>query len=354
GQAVGGVDQPPLLLDLSGHHGGVHRHAVRLHLPDGGPPPAVVAAVVDRGHRLRRPGRLHRLPGHQRLDDGGDHDQRHPDHVAGRRQRGLHPVPSRPSPRRGRLRARQCRRDHLGQGPQRHQPDLPVDDRHPPPRRLRIGDGPRRRGAAAGVSGAPIGDMLKTVGNKMLGGTGTTLALIMAATVLLALIGTTLACLNTGVRVTYAMAKDKEMPAILGLLHGEFATPHGGIMVLTAVSALLGIYGVKSINTLTQITLASNTGTFIVYGMTCLITVVAFASRHDKHVFKHRVIPGLGLCMNLAELSGVVYLAVKAGGDSSKNAFIALALVAVWILAGMVWVAVNPNHRGQPILAVPG
>jgi basic amino acid/polyamine antiporter, APA family len=208
--------------------------------------------------------------------------------------------------------------------------------------------------AAAGASGAPIGDMLKTVGDKMLGSTGTTLALIMAATVLLALIGTTLACLNTGVRVTYAMAKDKEMPAILGLLHGEFATPHGGIMVLPGVSALFGIYGVKSVNTLTQITLASNTGTFIVYGMTCLITLVAFASRHDKHVFKHRVIPSLGLLMNVAELSGIVYLAVKAGGDSSKNAFIALAMVGVWILAGFVWVMANPHHRGKPILAVPG
>ena len=27
-----GLDQPPLLLDLSGHHGGLHRHPVRLHL----------------------------------------------------------------------------------------------------------------------------------------------------------------------------------------------------------------------------------------------------------------------------------------------------------------------------------
>ena len=208
--------------------------------------------------------------------------------------------------------------------------------------------------AAAGVSGAPIGDMLKTVGDKMLGHTGTTLALIMAATVLLALIGTTLACLNTGVRVTYAMAKDKEMPGILGLLHGEFATPHGGIVVLTAVSAAFGIYGVKSVNTLTQITLASNTGTFIVYGMTCLIALVAFASRHDKHVFKHRVIPGLGLLMNVAELCGVVYLAVKAGGDSSKNAYIALAMVGVWIVAGFLWVMANPRMRGKPILAVQG
>jgi amino acid transporter len=208
--------------------------------------------------------------------------------------------------------------------------------------------------AAAGASGAPIGDMIKTVGDKMLGNTGTTLALIMAATVLLALIGTTLACLNTGVRVTYAMARDKEMPGILGLLHGKFATPHGGILVLTAVSAAFGIYGVKSVNTLTQITLASNTGTFLVYGLTCLIALVAFASRHDKALIKHRLVPGLGLLMNTSELCGVVYLAVKAGGDSSKNAFIALGMVVVWIVVGAVWVAMNPRMRGVKLLADPG
>ena len=107
---------------------------------------------------------------------------------------------------------------------------------------------------------------------------------------MLALIGTTLTCLNTGVRVTYAMAKDKEMPGILGLLHGKYATPHGGVWVLTAVSAAFGIYGVKSVNTLTQITLASNTGTFIVYGMSCIICLVAFASRHASSThpgFRH-------------------------------------------------------------------
>src|SRR5205823_13600502 len=34
--------------------------------------------------------------------------------------------------------------------------------------------------AAAGVSAAPIGDMVKTVGDKMLGGTGTSLSLMVA------------------------------------------------------------------------------------------------------------------------------------------------------------------------------
>ena len=71
---------------------------------------------------------------------------------------------------------------------------------------------------------------------------------------------------------------------ILGLLHGKHATPHAGIWILVAVSALFGIYGVQPAQTdnITQITLASNTGTFLVYGFTCLIAIVAFASRHDQ------------------------------------------------------------------------
>src|SRR5581483_9367050 len=95
---------------------------------------------------------------------------------------------------------------------------------------------------AAAASGAPIGDMMRVIGNDMLGGTGKAMVLILAATVVLALIGTTLACLNTGVRITYAMGKDREMPSILGLLHGRFATPHFGIWILVAVSAVIGAY----------------------------------------------------------------------------------------------------------------
>jgi len=208
--------------------------------------------------------------------------------------------------------------------------------------------------SAAGADPAPIGTMLKTVGDKMLGNTGTTVGLLVAFTVMLALIGTTLASLNTGVRVTYSMAKDKEMPSILGLLHGKYATPHGGVWVLVAVSALFGIYGVQPAQTdnLTQITLASNTGTFLVYGITCVIAIVAFAHRHDKHLVKHYLIPGLGGLMNLGALFGVVYLAVKAGGNSSKDTYKALAVVGVWIVLGFVWVAINSRRHGHKMLDI--
>src|SRR5208337_1328437 len=50
--------------------------------------------------------------------------------------------------------------------------------------------------AAAAASGAPIGDMIRVIGDSMFGGgTGFILVIIFAATVVLALIGTTLACL---------------------------------------------------------------------------------------------------------------------------------------------------------------
>ena len=108
--------------------------------------------------------------------------------------------------------------------------------------------------AAAAKSGAPIGDMIRLIGDKMLGGTGLILVLIMAFTVVLALIGTTLACLNTGVRITYAMSKDKELPSVFGLLHGSFATPQWGIWILVIVSAIFGAYGAINVDHLTQIT----------------------------------------------------------------------------------------------------
>jgi amino acid transporter len=207
--------------------------------------------------------------------------------------------------------------------------------------------------AASAADPAPIGTMIKNVANTSLHNTGTTVSLIVAFTVLIALLGTTLACLNTGVRVTYSMAKDKEMPSILGLLHGEFATPHGGILILTAVSALIGVYCATpyNVDNITQVTLASNTGTFLVYGMTCVIAIVAFASRHDRHPLKHFAIPGLGALMNLAELFGVVFLAINAGGQSSKDAYKALGIVGVWIVIGVVWVAVNPNkHHARAVV----
>jgi APA family basic amino acid/polyamine antiporter len=205
--------------------------------------------------------------------------------------------------------------------------------------------------AAAGASGAPIGDMVRIIGDQMLGGTGFVLVLIMAATVVLALIGTTLACLNTGVRITYAMGQDGEVPSLLGILHGRFLTPHWGIWLLVLFSAAFGAYGVLSVDNLTQITLASNTGTFILYGLTNLVCLWAFLHRPDASFFKHRIVPILGFLANMLMLGAIAYLAISAGGNSANDAVIALASVAVWVLIGVVWFVINTQKQGRTLLS---
>ena len=92
-------------------------------------------------------------------------------------------------------------------------------------------------------SAAPIGDMMIIAGAWAFGSVaaGRAFMLVQALTVFLALIGTTLACMNTGARVTYAMGRDKEVPEHFGMLHGEKLTPHRAIWTLAAISAVIGI-----------------------------------------------------------------------------------------------------------------
>ena len=204
--------------------------------------------------------------------------------------------------------------------------------------------------AATAASGAPIGDLVKLIGDTMLGGTGTALALILAATVLVALIGTTLACLNTGVRITYVMGRDREVPGILGLLHGRYATPHYGIIVLAAISALFGAYGILSADNLLQIILASNVGTFLVYGMTNFLVMIAFWARPERSAIKHILVPALGLLANLALLGAIVAMSISSGGSTQTDTLIALGVVAVWIVVGVVWLTLSSRAAGRPIL----
>jgi amino acid transporter len=189
----------------------------------------------------------------------------------------------------------------------------------------------------------------------MLGGTGLPLALILAATVLVALVGTTLACLNTGVRITYVMGRDKEVPGLLSLLHGKYATPHYGVIALAAVSGLIGAYGVLSADTLLQTILASNVGTFLVYGMTNLIVVIAFWHRAERSALRHIVIPALGFVANLAMLGAIVFLSLGSGGATQTDTLIALGFDAVWIAVGAVWLVANSRATKRSVLiqAVP-
>ncbi|CAA7601685.1 Amino acid/polyamine transporter I [Acididesulfobacillus acetoxydans] len=204
--------------------------------------------------------------------------------------------------------------------------------------------------SAAANSGAPIGDMVRNLGNVLLNQSGFALMVAVAVTVGIAIFGSTLACMNTGVRVTYAMSKDREAPGALGLLHPKHATPHTGVWVITLASALIGAFGVISIRNLTAVTLLSNVGTFILYGMTNLISLVAYL-HHPKHnKILHVIVPVLGTLANVGMLLAVIYLGILGGGDTRMAALMAIVGTAVWTVLGIVYLVYNSRKLERKIL----
>jgi basic amino acid/polyamine antiporter, APA family len=203
---------------------------------------------------------------------------------------------------------------------------------------------------AAAASGAPIGDMVRLIGDAMLGGNGFVLMIIIAITVALAVVGTTLAAINTAVRVSFAMAQDKEMPEMLGALHEKHASPHVGVWVLVVVSAILGSIGVLNVTALTGITLASNIGTFALYALICGLTFVTFVGREEFHSVKHAVIPFLGLVGNIGLLVGVVFIGLTTPGVSEDATKMALYITGGWGLVSVIYLIWNSKKEGKAII----
>jgi amino acid transporter len=214
---------------------------------------------------------------------------------------------------------------------------------------------------------------------------GKAFMLVQALTVFLALIGTTLACMNTGARVTYAMGRDEEVPAHFGMLHGEKLTPHRAIWTLAAISAVVGIVSIifnfcgpaaltddviktlphnawysfgifnhdlaaKIPQSLLVVTLVSNFGTFLLYMMTCIIAIHAFREHHMFNGFKHLVIPVFGLLANLLCMAFYLVGPFVVPGMSTKEPYIALACVALWGVYGGVYFLASSKKKGVGIL----
>lgn len=200
--------------------------------------------------------------------------------------------------------------------------------------------------SAAAASGAPIGDMAIVIGDSLLEGNGFALMLILAVSVALAILGTTLAAMNTAVRISFAMALDDDMPEVMGMLSGRLATPYTGVVLMVIVSAIIGSIGViGGAVTLTGITLASNLGTFILYGLICAVTIIAFAGAKEFNPLRHRLIPAAGLIANAIMVLAVFVLGLTAGGTITQSTLLALGISAAWLVISVI--AVNSRGRGK-------
>jgi amino acid transporter len=205
-----------------------------------------------------------------------------------------------------------------------------------------------------------------------------------AFTVFLALIGTTLSCMNTGARVTYAMGKDDEAPEHFGILHAGSLTPRSAIWTLAGISAVLGCIAVSLVfadasapsdatiaalphgifsnfgytthdqlaalpNSLLTITLTSNFGTFILYALSCFLCIVAFHKRPDYNFVRHLLIPGFGLLANLVCMA--FYLISPAFGlGTFKEPLLAVGISVIWGLYGAVYFIRSSKAKGKAVL----
>ncbi|HLI64351.1 MAG TPA: APC family permease [Terriglobales bacterium] len=238
---------------------------------------------------------------------------------------------------------------------------------------------------SAASSAAPIGDMMIIVGDALFGqGHGKYFMLAEAFTVFLALIGTTLSCMNTGARVTYAMGKDDEVPEHFGILHAESLTPRRAIWTLAAISAVIGCVAVSLAfadagaptdaaiaalphgifssfgytshatmaalpNSLLTITLTSNFGTFILYALSCFLCIVAFNKRPDFNPIRHLVIPGFGLLANLTCMAFYI-ISPMFGLGTFKEPLLALGISAVWGIYGAIYFLKASRAKGKSVL----
>jgi APA family basic amino acid/polyamine antiporter len=235
------------------------------------------------------------------------------------------------------------------------------------------------------TSAAPIGDMMIIVGDALLGqGRGKYFMLGEAITVFLALIGTTLACMNTGARVTYAMGKDDEAPEHFGILHAKSLSPRRAIWALAGISAVIGVIAVTLVfgdasapsdatiaalphgifsnvgypshdtlaalpNSLLAVTLTSNFGTFILYALSCFLCIVAYDKRPDYNLFFHLLIPGFGLIANIV-LMAYYLISPIFGLGTFKEPLLALGVSAVWGIYGAIYFLRTSKTKGKAIL----
>jgi APA family basic amino acid/polyamine antiporter len=234
-------------------------------------------------------------------------------------------------------------------------------------------------------SAAPIGDLMIMVGNTIFGpGNGRIFMLVEAFTVFLALIGTTLSCMNTGARVTYAMGKDDELSAGLGSLHHKTLTPHRSIWTLAVIAAVLGCLGlavlfgnagalsdatIKALpqgfwssfgymshdtmaalpNSLLTVELSSNFGTFLLYALSCVVCLVAYHNHPNFNFIKHLAIPVFGLLANLTCMA--FYLVGPFMGFGTKaEPLIALGVAAVWGIYGGIYFIRSSKSKGRTTL----
>jgi basic amino acid/polyamine antiporter, APA family len=190
----------------------------------------------------------------------------------------------------------------------------------------------------AAASHAPVGDLMLQIGDLLLGGYGATLMIFIGFMVAIALLGGTLTAINNGVRISFAMVLDEEMPDVLGLLHPSYATPYNTVILLSLVSAAIGAAGIiGGLPALMGIVLASNLGAFLLYALLCILTIATFVGDASFNFLRHILLPVIGLLVNIGIVVVAADIGLSAGGIITQATMIAFGIAGAWLLVSVAY-----------------
>ncbi len=191
---------------------------------------------------------------------------------------------------------------------------------------------------------APLGNIAIQLGDRLLWNNGFALMLVLSSAVVIALLAAMLTAVNNGVRVSFAMALDSDIPGILGAIHPRFTTPYIAVVLLSLVSAIIGSIGILGgTATLLGFTLAANMGAFFLYAIICILAIIP--TPYHLLTFR-RILPALfGAMINIGMFFATIFIGLQLKGIAYKATWLAIIVAAIFFIASVLISLINRKQK---------
>ncbi len=165
-----------------------------------------------------------------------------------------------------------------------------------------------------------------------------------------------LAIVNGGSRILYAVARDNLLPRWLAWTHPQRRTPAGAITLLCALGLTIGLGAGLLLTPLGAYTFLSTLDAvfiLIIYTLVCLACILFFLrkQRAQFKLLRHGILPAIGTL-----ISAAIFVAAIIPSPGSGALELVPVVVAVWAILGVVVIIVlrkQLRQMGESLAASP-
>ncbi|HLY30741.1 MAG TPA: APC family permease [Ktedonobacterales bacterium] len=161
-----------------------------------------------------------------------------------------------------------------------------------------------------------------------------------------------LAIVNGGSRILYAVARDNLLPRWLAWTHPQRHTPAGAITLLCALGLVIGLgagLALTPLGAYTFLSLLDAVFILIIYTLVCVACILYFTRkrREQFNALRHGILPALG-----ALITALIFVAVIIPSPGAGVLNYAPVVVAVWLALGLV--AIFALRKQFGLIKTPG